>query len=82
MPSVRLSNCILWAISLYLRRRRKGKRGYLLVRRSRFGKFPHMLYMEHRTDKTLRIVSFVPKNPKHKTLPPPMFEGKSRWGDL
>lgn len=78
---MKLSNCIVWAILLYLRRRAKGKAGYLMVRRSRFGKFPHMLYAEQRPY-GIRMVSFVPRNPRHKMVPPPMFHGKSKWGDL
>ena len=75
------SNCIIWALLLYRRRRAKGKIGYIMLRRSRFGKFPHMLYAEKRSY-GLCIVSFVPRNPRHKHLPPPLFDGKSRWGDL
>jgi len=30
----RRSNCLLWAVLLYLRRRAKGKPGYLMLRRS------------------------------------------------
>lgn len=79
--AVKLSNCIVWALLLYLRRRAKGKPGYLMVRRSRFGKFPHVLYAERR-QYGMRMVSFVPRNPRHKAVPPPMFHGKSKWGDL
>lgn len=78
---MKLSNCIIFALLLYWRRRAKGKLGYVMVRRSRYGKFPHMLYQEP-CHYGMRIVSFVPMNPKHKTLPPPMFKGKSKWGDL
>jgi len=76
------SNCIVWAIALYLRRRAKGKFGYIMVRRSRWGKFPHVLYAEKRMHGGMRIVSFVPQNPLHKSVPPPLFHGKSRWDDL
>ncbi len=31
---------------------------------------------------SLRIVSYVPSNPRHKYLPPPLFSGRSKWGDL
>lgn len=78
---MKLSNCLFWAILLYLRRRRKGKSCYLMLRRSRFGKFPHFLFAEKRFY-GLRLVSWVPRNPKHKTLPPPVFSGRSKWGDL
>lgn len=78
---MKLSNCLFWAIALYYRRRRRGKPVYLMVRKSRFGWFPHFLVAEIRTY-GVRIVSFVPKNPQHKKLPPPMFSGRSKWGDL
>lgn len=74
------SNCIVFAVRLYVRRRRKGKPGYLLVRRSHWGRFPHMLYAEMRRGR-LRVVSFVPLEPRHKALPPPCFGGRVRWGD-
>ncbi len=76
-----LSNCIVWAILLYWRRRAKGKVCYLMIRRSRYGKFPHMLFAEQR-HYGMRVVSFVPSDPHHKSVPPPMFRGKSKWGDL
>jgi hypothetical protein len=78
------SNCIVFALLLYLRRRAKGHKGYIIVRRSRWGKFPHVLYMEPRADPVapMRIVSFVPRSPKRRRFPPPMFRGRSKWGDL
>lgn len=75
-----LSNCIIFAIKLYLRRRRKGEEGYLAIRRSRWGKFPHMLYGRVHNGRA-RVVSYVPINPKHKMLPPPLFHGRVKWGD-
>jgi hypothetical protein len=76
------SNCLAWAWSLYWRRREKGREGYLLMRRSRSGPFPHFLYAEVRKTGTLRVVSFKPLNPREKKVPPPMFRGSSRWGDF
>lgn len=76
------TNCVLWAIALYRRRRRAGKRGYILLRRSHWGKFPHCLYAEKRRNGTLRVVSYVPTNPRHKKVPPPLFRGTSKFGDL
>lgn len=75
------SNCALWALLLYWRRRAKGRSCYLMVRRSRMGKFPHVLFAEARFY-GLRIVSFVPQDPRQKILPPPAFKGRSKWGDL
>jgi hypothetical protein len=74
-----VSNCILFAVLLWWRR---GRRGYVLFRRSRYGPFCHALYAEIRADGSLRVVSYKPKNPKLKRVPPPLFRGSSRWGDL
>jgi hypothetical protein len=71
------SNCLIFSIRLYLRRARKGDAGYLVMRRSRFGNFPHFLYMRRNG----RLVSYCPINPKHKRLPPPVFRGFIKWGD-
>jgi len=76
------SNCLVFAVALFVRRRRSGKEGYLLFRRSRFVFFFHALYGERRADDHLRVVSFVPRNPRHKAVPPPLFSGKTHWGDL
>lgn len=72
------SNCIIFALKLYFRRLRKGEFGYIAVRRSRLGKGPHFLYVD---PKRKHWISFVPLDPKHKTLPPPLFKGKVKWGD-
>ena len=75
------SNCLVWALLLYLRRRAKGKPGYLMMRRSRWGRFPHILYAEARPY-GLRVVSYVPRDPRIKACPPPCFTGRGKWGDL
>lgn len=54
----------------------------MLWRWSRWGRFPHALYAERRRNGTLRIVSYVPREPIHRKLPPPLFSGRSKWGDL
>lgn len=76
------SNCALFACALYCRRKRAGKEGYLVMRRSRWGNFPHIFYAERRKSGALRIVSYVPKSPRMKPVPPAIFEGRSKWGDL
>lgn len=76
------SNCIVWAVLLYLRRRRRGREGYLMVRASRWGPFPHMLYGERRADGSVRVVGYRPTDPKPRGCPPPVFEGRSKWGDF
>lgn len=91
------SNCIIFTLALYLRRGeprfltidgeryfvlwRSGDGRYILIRRSRLGGWiPHMLYAERR-GKRLRRVHFVPHDERPKAIPPPLFHGKSRWGD-
>ena len=71
------TNCLFWAVSMWVRR---GFIGYVQMRKSMWGPFPHFLYEEKRNGK-LRQISYVPVNPKHKKLPPPFFNGKVRWGD-
>lgn len=75
------SNCLFWAWLLYRRRVRRGKEGYILVRRSRSGPFPHFLYAEFRRCGTLRIVSFKPVAPVERKFPPPLFPGGPRFDD-
>ena len=74
-----MSNCIVFALLLWWRR---GRRGYVVVRRSRFGPFPHVLYAEIRKSGTLRLVSYKPTAGKPRKCPPPLFRGSSKWGDL
>lgn len=77
------SNCLLFALALYRRRVRAGREGYLVLRRSRLAlKSPHILYAERRRDGSLRVVSYVPREPARRKLPPALFRGRSRWGDL
>lgn len=76
------TNCLLWAIAMHRRRTRKGVEGYLVVRRSRWGPFPHVLYAERRHNGTVRMVSYKPTAPRTKPVPPLLFEGRSKWGDL
>lgn len=77
MPRRRRSNCLLWALRMWLRR---GGVGYVLTRRSRWGAFPHFLYAELRRGRW-RVVSYVPVQPRHKQCPPPLFDGRVKWGD-
>lgn len=76
------SNCCIWALCLYRRRRRRGDDVYLAVRKSRWGWFPHVLLLRKRRDGLLRAVSYKPLDPARRKLPPPLFKGASRWGDL
>lgn len=76
------SNCVIWAICLYVRRRRRGEEVYLAIRKSRWGNFPHMLVLRRRRDGLLRAVSYKPTDPRERKVPPPLFRGASKWGDL
>ena len=76
------SNCVFWSLALYWRRHRKGREGYIMVRWSRWGPFPHMLYSEARRNGSLRVVSYKPTSPQHKPVPPVMFAGRARFGDF
>lgn len=75
-----MSNCCIFALLLYLRRKAKGKRCYIAMRRSDMARFPHFLVLELRGS-TFRCISFKPKNPRHKPVPPLLFDGRAVWGD-
>lgn len=74
------SNCLFFALALYRRRKGRGASGYVAIRGSHWGRFPHFLYVEQRS--ALRMISYVPLDPRHKSLPPPLFVGMVRWGDV
>lgn len=66
-------NCITWAVAKW---RRDG--GYLLVRKSHWGWFPHFLWAAKAPEDCL---SFKPTNPKRQKCPPPWFRGEVMRGD-
>jgi hypothetical protein len=68
------SNCVVFAVKLYLRR--KDKRGYLAMRKSDAGWWPHFLYFEKH-----HIVSYRPTKPITHACPHAFFSGKVYWGD-
>ena len=74
-----MSNCLLWALSMYWRRR--GRKRYVVLRRSLWGPFPHVLYAEARPG-GLRLIGYIPKQPVKRLIPPPLFAGRVHWGDL
>lgn len=76
------SNCLFFALALYRRRRKRGDEVYLAMRRSRWGPFPHVLLMRRCRDGRFRAVSYKPTDAREKKVPPPLFKGRSRWGDL
>lgn len=77
------SNCLFWAIAAKLRfgRRVRGRRVHMSARLSDWGPFPHFGIMVERRDGAFRFVSYKPKAPRRKGLPPPLFAGCVRWGD-
>lgn len=75
------TNCLFFALKIYYRRKLKGKHGYIISRRSYYGWFPHFMYARIRKCGKCQIVGYVPLNPKHKRIPPPMFKGRVKWGD-
>lgn len=75
------SNCVVFALALYRRRRKKGREGYIAIRRSRWGKFPHLLYCERRHTGTWRMVSYKPKRPAKHLCPPLFFDGRPEHDD-
>jgi hypothetical protein len=87
------SNCILFACALswhrWLKLRRDRKRNpklkrpraYFIFRWSDFGPFPHVLYGREGECGRVRVVSYKPRTPRRRWLPPPLFEGRVKWGD-
>lgn len=78
---MRFSNCLFFAIRLYCRRRRCGRRGFIVARCSKYYPGPHFMYARLRRDRSLQVVGFVPRYPKDRLLPPPLFDGIVKWGD-
>lgn len=76
------TNCLLFAIALYLRRHgRTNRRHYIAVRKSDCGRFPHFLYVEYMPHSGVRMISYKPPHPIDRKCPPALFEGVVRWGD-
>jgi hypothetical protein len=61
------SNCLFWAVRQWAR-----EGGYLLIRKSHYGPFPHFLWSAD----LKQFSSFVPLDPRHKLIPPPIFRGE------
>lgn len=74
-----MTNCLFFAIALYLRRFGKTKRSYFQIRKSDAGWFFHFLYAELRRGR-VRQISYKPLHPVKRWLPPPFFKGSVRWG--
>ena len=78
---LRRSNCLFFAVKLYLRRRFKGNKGFIGIRISKYYPGPHFVYVRLRDGGRYQIVGYVPKYPRKRILPPPLFDGKVVWGD-
>jgi hypothetical protein len=66
-------NCLLWALIKFAR-----EGGYILMRRSRWGPFPHFLWAPPDLS---RVESYVPHDPRRRLLPKVWFRGHVRIGD-
>lgn len=74
-PAPRKSNCLVFALGRLWRRG-----GYLIMRRSRWGWFPHFLWAESLDP--LVIEHFVPVDGgRPRLLPPLLFVGQIRRED-
>lgn len=69
-----LSNCIVYAVKRFVK-----EGGYLIIHKSRFGWWPHMMWSED-----LRTFwEFEPEQAKKKhRFPPLIFRGKERKREL
>ena len=65
-------NCLAFALCAWWRNRGAG---YLLIRRSRFGPFPHFLYLRV-LPPDADVAHFVPLRPRRRWLPPLWFVGR------
>jgi hypothetical protein len=68
-----MSNCLIYALRQWYARG-----GYVVVRKSRFGWWPHFLW----SPDLRRFESFVPQDaPKKRLFPPVLFRGFVLLGD-
>jgi hypothetical protein len=66
------SNCLIFALQRWVSRG-----GYLVVRKSRWGPFPHFLW----SPDLKRVEQYVPAEPKIRGIPPLIFKGYVKHGD-
>ena len=69
-----MQNCFFFAIKRWFQRG-----GYLIIRKSRFGPFPHFIWAKDLRD--AEIEHYVPIDPKHRLIPPLFFSGKIKRDD-
>jgi hypothetical protein len=68
----RRDNCLFWAV-----RQLRHKGGYISMRRSRWGPFPHFLWSRSAPPD---CQSFVPLEPRRRLFPPLLFRGRVKQG--
>ena len=73
------TNCLIFALALYFRRRSCGNARRLIYRRSRNSILPHFLYQEARRGRE-RVVHYVPLTGGDSESAP-LFRGRVKWGD-
>jgi hypothetical protein len=73
------SNCLIFAVTLYLLRVGCNSAGRVVCRRSRNGIFPHFMYAERRSGAT-RLLHYVPRTGGDSGRNP-LFCGRVKWGD-
>jgi hypothetical protein len=74
------SNCVIFGLAFCWRRRKK-RDWYFALRMSKHGPFPHVLCGRVCLDGRIRVVSYTPRFPIKRKLPPPLFDGYVKWGD-
>ena len=66
------SNCLIYALLKWYR-----EGGYLVIRKSRFGWWPHFLHM----DTARKITHYSPQHKYNRWFPPLLFKGRVVKGD-
>jgi hypothetical protein len=68
-----MNNCLVYALRKWFRHG-----GYLIIRKSRWGWFPHFLWSPAAPPEAEQ---YIPVNPKRRLLPPLIFRGHVKRGD-
>lgn len=69
-----VSNCLIFALQRWFKHG-----GYFVIRKSRYGPFPHFIWCKDLKDAD--IEHYVPLNPKRRLIPPLFFRGEVRRED-
>lgn len=68
-----MSNCLVYALRRWIR-----DGGYLIVRRSRWGWWPHFLWAPTLGD--LEVEQYAPRQSQRRLCPPLLFRGRVKVG--